>query len=111
MTQEMAEHLRKLTSRNGRYWLRDSRNATYSNDAANTDLPFRSVPANQSNAVDRPSAHESIVVSIPDVGETNASVASSAAAIAATRERARKTATDRSQLLSLIHISEPTRPY
>ena len=111
MTQEMAEHLRKLTSRNGRYWLRDSRNATYSNDAANTDLPFRSVPANQSNAVDRPSAHESIVVSIPDVGETNASVASSAAAIAATRERARKTATDRSQLAAATQAAAPPQSH
>lgn len=72
MTQDIAEHLRKLTSRNGRYWLRDSRKAPSAVDAAQTDLPFRSVSNSQTNVTERKAVHESIVVSIPDVAELNA---------------------------------------
>lgn len=70
MTQDIGEHLRKLTSRQGRYWLRDSRGR--SADAVNDDLPFQSVGSHQN---DRGSVHESVVVSIPNVAALNAKAA------------------------------------
>ncbi|QEG21848.1 tyrosine-protein kinase family protein [Mariniblastus fucicola] len=71
MTQDIAEHLRKLTSRNGRYWLRDSRNNVAAETTASEDLPFRSVATGSNRVSERPSTHESIVVSIPNVADVS----------------------------------------
>lgn len=75
MTQEIAEHLRKLSSRNGRYWLRDSRHpATGAVDTAE-QLPFGSVKGKEQQG--RNPMHESVVVSIPDVTTQTVKVPSS----------------------------------
>ena len=68
MTNDMSEHLRKLTSRNGRYWLRDSRNDGQSETGSTEELPFQS-RTNQVKAprMARMPLHESVVVSIPSV--------------------------------------------
>lgn len=73
MTQDIGEHLQKLTSRKGRYWLRDSREGSV--ETGNEDLPFRSVNQSQSYASDRTTTHESVVVSIPNVAALNAKAA------------------------------------
>ena len=69
MTQDLVEHLRNLSSRQGRYWLRDSRAA--STETTGNDLPFQSVE----DASDRSQVHESVVVSIPNVAALNARAA------------------------------------
>ena len=72
MTRDIAEHLRKMSSRNGRYWLRDSAR----DDSAN-DLPFgtitqpRSDSDSQSDVEISRTHHESVVVAIPDVAAQN----------------------------------------
>ena len=70
MTRDIAEHLRKMSSRNGRYWLRDSAR----DDAAN-ELPFgtsaQSPADSQTNTLGSRTHHESVVVAIPDVAAQN----------------------------------------
>lgn len=70
MTKEIAEHMRKLSSRSGRYWLRDSRNSEgVAEQTSAGALPFESVSnaAKQTHMSKRSIAHESVVVSIPNV--------------------------------------------
>ncbi len=73
MTQEIAEHLRKMTSRNGRYWLRDTRQLEETQ--ANEELPFQSVGAKRPHFASKSAMHESVVVSIPDVAAVTAQAA------------------------------------
>ena len=78
MSQEMSDHLRKLSSRNGRYWLRDSRGSDAAADSmeivestfdnSNAELPFRS----STNRDVKTAGHESVVVSIPNVESSTA---------------------------------------
>jgi Mrp family chromosome partitioning ATPase len=65
MTQDIAEHLRKISSRNGRYWLRDSRHGEVGAVENRDDLPFGSVKRSEPD--NRTLNHQSVVVSIPDV--------------------------------------------
>ena len=68
MTQDIGDHLRKLTSRHGRYWLRDSREGS---ESLHHDLPFGSVGGEPSRG-NRTQQHQSVVVSLPDVAALNA---------------------------------------
>lgn len=70
MTHDIAEHLRRLSSRNGRYWLRESRpdELEDANAAASEELPFKST-ATKFDASGK--FHESVVVAIPDVAQQN----------------------------------------
>jgi len=71
MTQEIAEHLRKMSSRNGRYWLRDSRHfdtgQAPTSAQANEELPFKTQGAAAPHISASRALHESVVVSIPNV--------------------------------------------
>jgi len=101
MTQEIGEHLKKLSSRKGRYWLRDSREE--SAGTGSDDLPFRSVNKAQSPPSERVMAHESVVVSIPNVAALNAKAAgivdATSSEVAAMQQRA----------ASAYKVSENTR--
>lgn len=75
MSQEISEHLRKVNSRNGRYWLREMQTSNSSFTSENGDgfsqyridageeLPF-GAPAKET------AVHESVVVSIPHISES-----------------------------------------
>jgi len=88
MTQDIGEHLNKLTSRNGRYWLRDSRAESASRSESTSigesqsqpsvaadQLPFQSLKRPLIHPADQQGRHESVVVSIPDVAALNAKAA------------------------------------
>jgi MinD-like ATPase involved in chromosome partitioning or flagellar assembly len=66
MTNEMSDHLRKISSRNGRYWLRDQRNDV-GVASAGDELPFQTSAGMRNARVTSNVSHESIIVSIPDV--------------------------------------------
>ena len=72
MTNDIGEHLRKLTSSNGRHWLSGSREGA---DASQHDLPFGSVGGISAQNAARSAQHQSVVVSIPDVAALNAKAA------------------------------------
>ena len=69
MTHDMSDHLRKISSRNGRYWLRDQRNDV---DVASPgdELPFQTSAGVRNARVVSTGSHESVVVSIPNVKAT-----------------------------------------
>ena len=75
MTQELSEHLRKISSRNGRYWLRDMRNESQSASDERDELPFQSVQSSQAKVIQ----HESVVVAIPNVAAARPATAPVAA--------------------------------
>ena len=78
MTHEIAEHLRKMTSRNGRYWLRDSRHfdlgQTPTSAEANEELPFKTAKAAAPHIASNKTLHESVVVTIPNVASKVANI-------------------------------------
>ena len=83
MTNDIGEHLRKLSSQNGRYWLTDTRDEA---DASQDGLPFGSTGG--APAQDVRSQHQSVVVSIPDVAALNAKAAGVAGRTAAVQAAA-----------------------
>jgi len=110
MTQDIGEHLKKLTSRQGRYWLRDSRGQSASSEIASTetaneDLPFQSVSNTQTSS--RSPAHESVVVTIPNVAALNAKATGNAARNA--QNAASQTANLQRKLDSNRQLNENTR--
>ena len=75
MTQDMEDRHKKLSSRNGRYWLRDMQSSQYvvgvesgvsprAAESVDEQLPFVTSRSFTSSQI----GHESVVVSIPDVG-------------------------------------------
>lgn len=74
MSQELSDHLRKVSSRNGRYWLKDMRSSSASFQSASEDFSQFRIDAGEELPFGPPakkkSVHESVVVSIPNVSES-----------------------------------------
>ncbi len=71
MTHDMSDHLRKISSRNGRYWLRDIHKDAESPGESHEELPFRSLHSEQIPKFAKAPLHEIVVVSIPDMAVRN----------------------------------------